>query len=84
MAEPLIGADKMALLDQNYQTMLDLCQEQQMTCLDMLPVLQAHVQEGEQLYHTNDIHLNARGNRVLADTLVSWIEAHPEVFETAQ
>lgn len=80
IAEPLIGEEKMALLDQNYQMMLDLCQEQQMTCLDLLPVLQAHAQQGEQLYHTNDIHLNARGNLVLADALSLWLDAHPEIF----
>jgi len=79
LTEPLIGAEHMALLDQNYQMMLDFCAEQNFSCLDMLPVFQEYADE--QLYYTTDIHLNPRGNEVLADYLAGWLAEHPEVFE---
>ncbi|MBN1200515.1 MAG: SGNH/GDSL hydrolase family protein [Anaerolineae bacterium] len=83
MAEPLIGADKMALLDQNYDLMLDFCEQESLTCLDMLPVLQAHAAQGEQLFYTTDIHLNPLGNTVLAKAVANWLAGHLEVFDLA-
>lgn len=80
LAEPLIGADHMALLDATYAAMLDFCAQTDLTCIDLLPVFQAHAQAGEQLYYTTDIHLNAEGNAVLADALAAWLAAHPDVF----
>jgi hypothetical protein len=81
MAEPLIGVEKMALLDQNYALMLTFCKEDSLTCIDMLPVFQQHAAQGEQLYYTTDIHLNPRGNEVLAGSLADWLGQHPEIFE---
>lgn len=83
MAEPLVGAEHMALLDRNYAAMQDFCAEARLTCIDLLPIFQAHARAGEQLYYTTDIHLNPRGNAVLADALAEWLEAHPDVFEAA-
>ncbi|MBN1966946.1 MAG: hypothetical protein JW910_20000 [Anaerolineae bacterium] len=83
MAEPLIGAERLALLDQGYIMMQQFCAREGLTCLDMLPVLQVHAAQGEQLYYTTDIHLNPRGNRVLAEALRDWLDAHPGVFENA-
>jgi len=78
MAEPLLGAEKMAILDRNYAMMLDLCAERGWTCFDPLPVFRDHA--AEQLYYTTDMHLNARGNTVLAEALAGWLNDHPEVF----
>lgn len=79
LAAPLIGAERMALLDANYEAMRDFCEAEGLTCLDPLPMYQARA-AGEQLYYTTDIHLNARGNAVLADWLAAWLAEHPEVF----
>jgi hypothetical protein len=79
MSEPLLGADKLALLDQPYEMMKDFCAQEKLTCIDLLPVFQQHTDE--QLYFTTDMHLNQRGNEVLAETLAGWIAEHPEVFE---
>lgn len=79
MSEPLLGADKLALLDQPYQMMKDFCTQENLTCIDLLPIFQQDADE--QLYFTNDMHLNQRGNAVLAETLAGWIQDHPEVFE---
>ncbi|NLX10476.1 MAG: hypothetical protein GXY36_12540 [Chloroflexi bacterium] len=83
LAGPLIGAERMALLDRNYALMQDFCEGQALTCLDLLPVLREVAQRGEQLYYTTDIHLNPRGNAVLAETLAAWLDAHPDVFGSA-
>jgi hypothetical protein len=80
LADPLVGADHMALLDDNYAAMLDFCAQADLTCIDLLPVFQTHAKAGEQLYYTTDIHLNAAGNVVLADALAEWLDAHPEIF----
>ena len=79
LSEPLLGADKLALLDQPYQMMKDFCAQENLTCIDLLPIFQQHTDE--QLYFTTDMHLNKRGNEVLAETLAGWIQEHPEVFK---
>lgn len=83
LAEPLLGAVRLTLLQRSYDLMLAFCEGQELACLDMLPVLRTHAQAGEQLYYTTDIHLNPRGNEVLADALTEWLAAHPEVFAAA-
>jgi len=81
LAEPLVGAERMALLDENYQTMLEFCHTEGLTCLDPLPAFQERAAAGEQLYYTTDIHLTPHGNAVLADWLAAWLAEHPEAFE---
>ncbi|HEX3050044.1 MAG TPA: hypothetical protein VHP83_05260 [Aggregatilineaceae bacterium] len=83
LAEPLIGADKMAVLNANYDVMLNFCQQEKLTCIDLLPVFKPYAEQGEQLYYTTDIHLNPRGNDVLAAYLNQWLTEHPELFEGA-
>lgn len=80
LAEPLIGAERMVLLDDNYQAMLDFCAAEGLTCLDPLPMFAERAAAGEQLYYTTDIHLNPRGNAALADWLAAWLAENPEVF----
>jgi len=80
LAAPLIGAERMALLDDNYQMMLDFCAAERLTCLDPLPVFEQRAAAGEQLYYTTDIHLTPRGNAALADWLAAWLAEHPGVF----
>jgi hypothetical protein len=73
LSEPLLGADKLALLDGPYQQMLDFCASEDLTCLDLLPVLRDAAANSPALYYTTDIHLNPRGNAVLAEFLAAWI-----------
>ncbi len=82
MTEPVLGADKLALLDQPYEMMRAFCAAENLTCIDLLPVFGAYAEAGEQLYFTTDMHLNPRGNAVLAQVLADWLDAHPEVFAT--
>ena len=60
--------------------MKDFCAQENLTCLDLLPILQDYADD-EQIYYTTDMHLNARGNAILAETLAGWIDEHPEVFQ---
>lgn len=83
MAEPLLGADRLALLDRSYELMLDFCDSEGLTCIDPLPTFQAHAADGEQLFYKTDIHLNPRGNEVLAGLLAEWLAEHPEIFAAA-
>ncbi|MBN2302948.1 MAG: hypothetical protein JXQ72_00635, partial [Anaerolineae bacterium] len=78
LSEPLLGADKIDLLQESYDLMRDFCESEGLTCLDLLSILQTHTDE--QLYYTTDMHLNPRGNEVLAETLAAWVDDHPEVF----
>ena len=80
LAGPLIGAERMALLDENYQAMLEFCDSEGLTCLDPLPAFQERAAAGEQLYYATDIHLTPRGNAVLADWLAAWLAENPDVF----
>jgi len=73
MSEPLLGAEKLALLDAPYAMMRGFCAAEGLECFDPLAALQAHAEAGEQLYYTTDMHLNARGNAVLAGALAVWL-----------
>ena len=50
MSEPLLGADKLALLDQPYQMMQDFCAQENLTCIDLLPIFQQHARRAA-LFH---------------------------------
>lgn len=80
MSEPLIGSEHLALLEQSYTMMLDFCAAEDLICIDPLPEFTAHAEAGEQIYYTTDIHLNPKGNEVLAQLLADWLDEHPEIF----
>ena len=80
LSEPLLGADKLALLDEGYRMMLDFCAEAELTCIDLLPEFQRRAEQHEQLYYATNAHLNAHGNAVVAQLLADWLAAHPDIF----
>lgn len=82
MSEPLLGSEKLALLHEPYELMRSFCAAENLTCIDLLPVLTEYADAGEQIYYTTDMHLNPRGNAILAQTLADWVAAHPGVFAT--
>lgn len=82
MAAPVFGEDRLALLDTNYALMQSFCQDEGQTCIDLLPILQGAARQGEQLYYATDLHLNPRGNAVLASALSGWLAEHPDIFES--
>lgn len=80
MSEPLLGEDKLALLDQPYNMMRDFCEAEGFTCIDLLPVFTEYAEAGEQIYYTTDMHLNPDGNAALARYLADWLAQHPDIF----
>ena len=68
LTEPVMGKLAVDAIAAPRLRLLDFCKAQNLTCLDLLPGLQA--QADQQIYYANDSHLNAQGNRAAA-TLVS-------------
>ncbi len=73
VTEPLMGADALDLLDGPRQAVLTMCDELALLCFDPLPLLQQRAQAGEILYYSDDLHLNAQGNAVLAEMIWRWL-----------
>jgi len=53
--------------------MLDMCDELDLLCYDVLDDLQSAAQQGESLYYYDDMHFNPNGNRILGDLVQSWL-----------
>lgn len=59
-------------LDRLNQTLADFCREQQLTCIDLTTSLREKAgQEEQPIYFQKDIHLNERGNQLVAE-LMYW------------
>jgi hypothetical protein len=57
-------------LDQVNHTLLDFCRQNNLTCIDLLATLRERArQEPESIYFRKDIHLNARGNQLVAEAV---------------
>lgn len=74
LVAPELGDETMAIYSGARATMLGLCAELELTCYDLLPDLKPYAQAGELLYYPDDMHLNPRGNEVVADLIETWIE----------
>src|SRR5690606_1616620 len=75
LTAPVMGEAEVDALGAPRRKMIDLCDELGLTCLDLLPVLQDYAKRGEHLYYTNDMHLNPRGNAVVAAEVEAWLRA---------
>lgn len=73
LTAPLMGDELVDLLGKPRRKMLELCDELDLTCLDLLPLLQDYAAGGELLYYTDDMHLNPRGNQVVAAEVQAWL-----------
>jgi lysophospholipase L1-like esterase len=73
LTAPLMGEDAVDKLGDPRRVMLDLCDDLNLTCLDLLPLLQDYALEGDDLYYAEDMHLNPRGNQVVADIIQNWL-----------
>jgi len=75
LTAPIMGEGAVNLLGAPRRKMLELCEDLDLTCLDLLPILQAYAAQGEHLYYTDDMHLNPRGNEVVAKEVEAWLES---------
>ncbi|MCA9894963.1 MAG: hypothetical protein KC615_18385 [Anaerolineae bacterium] len=73
ITEPVMGQEAIDKLASARLTMLDLCDELSLRCYDPTEAFIEHAQAGEALYHSDDMHLNAHGNAVLAELLQAWL-----------
>ncbi|MCU0514776.1 MAG: hypothetical protein MUE40_19655 [Anaerolineae bacterium] len=71
LTEPIMGAAALDKLRSARAAMQGLCVELALPCYDALAALQAH--PDELLYYSDDMHLNPRGNSVLAAALAGWL-----------
>lgn len=71
---PIMGEDAVATLQSARDTMLALCDDLALTCFDAYDTLRAAAQESDTLlYYSDDMHLNAAGNAILADALANYL-----------
>ncbi|MEL6308292.1 MAG: hypothetical protein AAFQ52_09125 [Chloroflexota bacterium] len=71
---PIMGEDNVDTLQSARDTMLSLCDEFALTCFDAYDALVTATQTSDTLlYYSDDMHLNAVGNAVLADALASYL-----------
>ena len=54
--------------------MLELCEERELLCYDILYDLQIAAQQGESLYYYDDMHFNPNGNLILAELVQRWLD----------
>jgi hypothetical protein len=73
LTAPIMGQDAVDRLVSAREAMLDLCDELSLRCYDPTDAFIALAQQGEALYHSDDMHLNAYGNSILADLLQDWL-----------
>ncbi len=53
--------------------MLALCAEHSWHCIDLLPIFQAAIADGETIYYARDFHLDASGNAIVAEVVHNYI-----------
>jgi hypothetical protein len=64
-------------LDQLNQALADFCRQQSLTCVDLAPAMREKAnQETEPIYYRKDIHLNRRGNEIVAELLAETLKVY--------
>jgi lysophospholipase L1-like esterase len=64
-------------LDRLNQALADFCRQHQLACLDLTPTLREKAQdEADSIYFRKDIHLNARGNELVAELLAEALKVY--------
>ena len=52
----------------------DFCESAGIPLLDTTPMLQQHVERGENVYFPDESHLNEIGQRLVADALADFLQ----------
>ncbi len=73
LTAPLMGEAELNKIRSARETMHTLCETLALQCLDPLEQFQALAQKGAMLYYSDDMHLNAAGNRALAEIIANTI-----------
>lgn len=70
---PVLGAEALDAIAAPRVNMLAFCMEERLTCFDLLPALQAQAEANVQVFFPTDTHLNATGNRVVAEAVSAFL-----------
>lgn len=73
LTEPYLGAAYLDQLAAPRLRLLTFCAAERLTCLDLTPALSERAQQGQQLFFSDDIHLNALGNRAVAEIVADFL-----------
>jgi hypothetical protein len=73
LTEPYLGAAYLDQLAAPRLRLLTFCAAERLTCLDLTPALSARAQQDQQLFFGDDIHLNALGNRAVAEIVADFL-----------
>jgi hypothetical protein len=73
LTTPILDADTMQIYIGAREMMRSLCEELDLRCLDLLPAMQDYARQGEHLYYSEDMHLNPRGNAIVAELVREWL-----------
>lgn len=68
-----LGTEAMQQLSSAREAMQTLCGDLSLICYDPYEVFVERALQDEALYHSDDMHLNAHGNAVLAQALQVWL-----------
>ncbi|MDX1995453.1 MAG: SGNH/GDSL hydrolase family protein [bacterium] len=65
--------EHLAQMGESRRQLMQVCEERGWRCLDALPTFQKAIAEGETVYYALDFHLDASGNRLLAQMIQDTI-----------
>jgi len=68
-----LGQSYLEQIDQTRQMLLDECKQNGWDCIDPLPSFQDAVRNGQTVYYAFDSHLDASGNRILAQLVHDYV-----------
>jgi hypothetical protein len=74
--EPVLGSSWLEAVSAGRQTMLELCKEQNLSCIDAFNALSQVAANKELLYWSLDSHLNPAGNQVVAEAVWKYLGEH--------
>lgn len=76
LTEPKLGQAAVDALAETRVRLLKFCDEQHLTCFDLLPGLQAAAAQHQQVFFPTDPHLNAAGNALVANLVNTFLHDH--------
>jgi hypothetical protein len=83
VTEAQLGTDWINRIDSTRQVFLQICQQNDLLCLDPTDTFSQYAQAGEMLYFTYDAHFNVQGNARLAQYVWEQLGARGLLYAPA-
>lgn len=74
--ESHIGAAYLDEMGNTRRQLLQLCQDNQWHCIDLLPYFQQAIHDGQTVYYSFDSHLDPSGNRIVSKVVYDYLIAN--------